>query len=109
MHGVEAPGLRPPHLRRYQASSVAAPGGARPPRALAEEFRIRAECRFDAGVCGVLGFDSPTALEHPARDEVVVVGVQGAHSAEEDAFVREGGEEGFVVEDVGAVGGGAAG
>ena len=77
-----------------------------------KEFGVFAEGRFDACVFGVLDSDLPVVLDHPARDEVVVVGVQSTDFLPEpgaDVLVREGGDEGLVVEDLGAVSGGATG
>ena len=47
-------------------------------------------------------------VDHPARDEVVVVGVQRSHAAEEGVLVEEAVDEGPGLQDPGAVGGSAA-
>ena len=110
--GVHAPRPAPPHdqagRRAEQAGGVAAPGGARPAQRLAEEARVGAERGLDEAVGGVLDLDAPPPPDLPAGDEVVVVGVEGAEEAEEEALAREGGEKVRVLQNARAVRGGAA-
>ena len=68
-----------------------------------------AQGSLNAGGIGGLNGDFPFMCDHPAGDEVVVVGVEGADAVEEDAFGGECVEEGLGFEDARAVGGGAAG
>ena len=48
-------------------------------------------------------------LHHPARDKIIVVCIERAEEAEAGVFVEEARHKGFVLQDGGAVGRGAAG
>ena len=102
--GVEAPGLGAPEGAGQQAPGVAAPGRARPAHALAVEFGPLPQRGLDARGLGGLDPDPPAAVDHPPRDEVVVVGVERAHPAEEGVLVEEAVDKGPGLEDPGAVG-----
>ena len=75
-----------------------------------EVFGVFAEGGFDGSALAVLDLEVPVMREHPAGDELVVIGIEGPVSAAEEVkeFVREGVREGLVLEDGGAVGGRAA-
>ena len=94
--GVDAPRLGYPGPGREEAARVAAPGRARPSHALGQVFGVLSESGLDACVLGILNFDLPSVIHHPARDELVVVGVERTHEAKESVFVDEAFEEGVV-------------
>ena len=54
-----------------------------------QELGVFAESCFYAGFVGVLDFDLPLLVDHPACDKVVIVGVERSDETEEDVFVLE--------------------
>ena len=97
MDRVDAPRLRLPRsLGQQQALGVAAPCRPGPSHALAEEsYGVSAQRGLDAGGGEGLDPDFPAVVDGPARDEVVVVGVEGVDQVTEE----EGKEEGALVEE----------
>lgn len=89
------------------AGQVAAPIASRPSSALLEEYRVILQCSLDLDLGVVLNVGFPTVRDHPARNEVVVVGIELV-LAEPPFFVGEGVSEAVVLQNLGPVGNGAA-
>lgn len=108
VHRVHAPGKMPPGVPLPQTRHVAAKSRPR----LAEELPVEparvAQRREHGALARGLHAHPPAAAQHPPRDEVVVVRVQRAEQAEEEALVGVAAAEVRVVEDLGADGGRAA-
>ena len=74
-----------------------------------EEFGIFSQRGFDAGVIGVLDLEFPAVLDHPARDEVIIVCVERTDKAEEDIVIQKAVAEWLWLKDLRAVSRRAAG
>lgn len=88
-----------------QAGPVASPVAARPAGALVEELGAVLQRRLNLALALVLDPGLPLVADEPARDKVVVVSVQDPLPP---LFRLEAVEEVMALEDVGAVGAGAA-
>ena len=106
MDGVDAPPLRCPDLAGAEAPRIASPCGTGPSHTLREEFGVFAHSCLYASFFGVLDPNLVIMLDHPPSYEVIVVRVQRTKIADPciKVLVFESGDEGFVVEDVGAMG-----
>ena len=109
MDGEDGPGVQFPCLAANEAAWVAAPGCAGPSGALMEELRVRAQSGGDAGIVGVLDFDRVALSDHPACNEVVIVGIEWTDTAKEGVFFCEALDKGFILQDFRAVGRRASG
>ncbi|EFE37102.1 uncharacterized protein ARB_04630 [Trichophyton benhamiae CBS 112371] len=94
--------LQPDDLLLDEGGEVAAPVAAGPADALLEELRVVLERRLDLGLRVVLEVGLPAVGDHPAREEVVVVGVELV-AAEPPLLVGEAQGELAVLQDLGAV------
>ncbi|KAI2018457.1 hypothetical protein LOZ48_006779, partial [Ophidiomyces ophidiicola] len=90
--------LQPHDLVLEQRGQVAAPVAARPAHALLQELGVVLERGLDLGLGVVLEVRLPAVRDHPAREEVVVVGVELV-APEPPLLVREAVGEGAVLED----------
>lgn len=105
---VGAPGLLPPDVAfDEEARQVAPPVAARPAQTLQEVLAVVLERRLHLALVVELHLDLPVVRDHPARQEVVVVGRVEPASA--PLLVVEGPLEVLVLQDITAVGGSAAG
>lgn len=106
--GVDAPRVAAPGVRRPQARRAAAPGRPGLAADLGVEGGRVAQGREDLRLGRALEADLPLVAQHPARDVVVVVAVDGPAQAKEVVLAEVARAEGVAVEDQRAEGVGAA-
>lgn len=90
------------------AGQIAAPIASRPSSALLEEDRVILQRSLDLDLGVVLDVGFPTVRNHPASNEVVVVGIELV-LAKPPFFVSKGVGEAVVLQNLGPIGNGAAG
>jgi hypothetical protein len=90
------------------ASQIAAPIASRPSSALFEEDRVILQRSLDLDLGVVLHVGFPSVRDHPASNEIVVVGIELV-LAKPPFFVGEGVGETVILQNLGPIGNGAAG
>ena len=108
MNGIGTPGLAEPNVLFVEhAGQIAAPVAAGPAGTLLEELDVVFEGGLDFGFRVVLDVGLPAMRDHPARDKVVVVGIEVV-LAKPPFLVGEAVGEDGILQDLSAIGHGPA-
>lgn len=89
IYGVNAPRLVAPYRTfNEKTGEVTSPGGTDPTKALGEKLGIFPQCGFHASTWGMLKYGLPAMVDHPAGNEIIIVGMKWSDEAEKAVFMK---------------------